>query len=284
MKRDPSIHVKRSSLSEALDKVFGAGAGKEVGSLMYELKGEGLRNRAIIQAKAATKKKAQRVAAVDKDMAEQFHAIYQQVNRRENIKTALISQTDSKYTTLKEVAKQADDFCEMFNLSREHGFAVYVTSAIRLAGNNYSIYRVKSLADRIIQDYENLLKISNDDNEQGTAEIYTAWRHITMKYLGGVVPSVTEPHLYIHFIFAREEADKHKARYEDWIAAQYEKWAGINSTPELSQLYGEPAVLAYNKYMGLANKQYDTKEEKQYFEERKIKPKSPQRRKGKGTV
>lgn len=282
--RDPSIHIRRSSLSEILEGIIDV---KNIEPIVDEIfrqaRPHAIQNRILTKPNVQTKKKAARTVSVDKTLAQEFHGIYQQENMANQIKTAAITPSDSKYLTLKEVAKQADEFCQMFNLSRDQGFRVYVRIAITLAGRNYSIYRVKGLADKIIQRYKDLLKIQEDEDSDGTKEFYAQWRMVSIKYIGGAT-DITEPGLYAHFIYGREAADQAEADYYDWIAAQFERWSSINgSTPELSQLYGDNAKLAYTKYMGLQNKEYDTKEEKSYFEGKaKVRLKTPQRKRRTG--
>jgi len=280
MKRDPSIHVRRSSLIEALENLVQEDPVIIVNDLFHKLNKHAIRNRVIVQPNAKTKKKMKRVVSVDKDLAEAFNVIYQQVNMQNNIKTSTITPTDARYTTLKEVAKQAQEFCGMFSLEQSFGFQTYVNIAIKKARNNYSIYRVKGLVDQIIQYYKDALDITKDKDKSGTLAFYAAWKDVSIKYLG-YVSAVEDPHLYVHFIRGRIAADQKDAGYVDWISAQYEGLAEYNTTPELNQFYTDNAALRYNKYMGLKAKEYDTKDEQKYFEEGKVKVKAPQRRQGK---
>ena len=164
----------------------------------------------------------------------------------------------------------------MFNLEDLNGYKIYVEFGITLAGNNYSIYRLKGLGDKIIKRYEDMLTLDKDDNSRGTVAFYAAWKDVSIKYLGKAT-SITEPHLFVHFVHGRKAADKEGAKYHDWVAAQFERWP--NSMPELGSLYGDNASLGYTKYIGLKDKEYETKDEKQYFEDRKIKVKAAKRKK-----
>lgn len=279
MKRDPSIHVKRSSLSDILDDL-GFDGETLADRILHKSGPHALRNRVIVQTTAKAKKKMERVASVDKGLAERFHLVYQQVNQANNVKTSTIKQTDGKYATLKEVAQQAKEFCEMFGMEENFGFQTYVTIGIREAKQNYSIYRLKGLADRIIKYYQDMVKIDSDGDSTGTTAFYSVWKQMSLQYLGEMT-QITEPHLFVHFIHGREAADKEKAKYEDWIAAQFERWP--NSMPELTQFYGDNAALAYTKYIGLKNKAHDTKEEKEYFDNtKKVQVKTSKRREVQG--
>ncbi|KKM25910.1 hypothetical protein LCGC14_1590220, partial [marine sediment metagenome] len=130
--------------------------------------------------------------------------------------------------------------------------------------------RIKGLSDRIIKYYEDMLTIDDDEDKVGTVAFYTAWKDVSIQYLGRST-SIEEARLYVHFIYGRRAADKEKAEYKDWIASIYEKWP--NSAPELSQLYGDNAALAYNKFIGVKSRKYDTKSEQEYFEKGSVKVK-----------
>lgn len=280
MKRDPSIHVRRSSLTEALEEILvHDNAVSTVRELFHKLDKEAIRNRVVIKPTAAAKKKMTKVASVDKALAESFHAMYQQVNLQNNIRTTIIKATDGKYATLKEVAFHAREFCKMFDLSEEHGFQIYITIGIRLAKNQYSIYKLKALGDRIIHDYQNILDIDNDEDKAGTSAFYAAWKNVSIKYIG-MASSVTEPYLFVHFIHGRKAADATKADYVDWISAQFEGLASMNATPSLQQLSGDNATLRYTKYIGVKSKEYKSNEEKTYFEKSRVVPKKIKRKRG----
>jgi len=277
--RDPSIHVKKSSLVKILEDIVQGDATKLADEIVHRSKGYAIRNRQVLNLKAWQKKKAQRVGAVDKDLADRFNAIYQGVIMKNNIRTSTITPTDSRYTTLKEVAKLAQDFSKMFEMDEERGFKAYVELGIQLAGNNFSIYRLKGLSDKIIKYYEDMEAIEGDKYPDDTLNYYIAWKEVVQEYTGSSL-SIEEPHLYVHFIYGRVAADKEEANYRDWIAAQFEQWGG--NMPELSQFYGDRAKMAYTKYMGAQKKEYNSEDEKDYFEKGKVKAKTPQRRKVKG--
>jgi hypothetical protein len=255
MKRDPSIHVRRSSLSEALSEIIQGDVEPIVDELFLKLTKEAIRNRVLIKATAQTKKKMARVASVDKDLAETFNAAYTMFNSVNNIRAAIIKPNDSKYTVLKEVAQQAQEFCTMFELEQSTGFEIYLRTAHRLAKNKYSIYYLKGMADRIIQDRENMLTLENDEDREGTTTFYATWKQVSVDYLGGST-SIESPELYVHFVFGRQDADEMGADYYDWIAAQFEGIKEYGSVPELAQLHGDNAKLRYTKFTGKKHQKY----------------------------
>ena len=275
-KRDPSIHVKRSSLSEAMGEIVQGDVDFIVTELFHRLNKHAIRNRVVVQPTARAKKTMEKVVSVDKKIADRFHLIYQQVNLDNKIHTTVIKATDSKYATLKEVAMIAKEFGEAFDLDEDTGFKIFVTTGIILAGNNYTIYRLKGLADKILNYYKAAKVIDDDPTTEKTIEFYAAWRLVSIKYMGRAT-TITEPHMYVHFIYGKDAAGDND--YVDWVSAQFERWAALNSVPELSQFYGDNAELAYTKYMGLKKKKYDSKEEQEYFEEAKVTVKKVKRKK-----
>lgn len=274
--RDPSIHIRRSSLSEILKEIVQGDIEYIIDEIFKRSNMHAIRNRVLVEVKSRDKKRLERIASVDKDLAERFHAIYQQVNMNNNIRTSVIKQTDSKYATLKEVAQQAKNFCDMFNLEEESGFKAYVTIGIKLSGNNYSIYRLKGLADKIIKYYEDILAIENDEDSDGTTDFYVAWQNAMIKHTGRSM-SIEDPHMYVNFIYGRQAANKTEAKFEDWVEAQFERWTPSGTIPELYHLFGDNAELAYTKYIAAKKKKYGSKEEEAYFENRRVRVKAVKR-------
>jgi hypothetical protein len=270
-KRDPSVTIRKSSLFNIvseLDYLSESEAHSLVEDIFNKSIHKSARNRLYVTTKAIAKKKADRVQVIDKSDAEEFNSVYRATLMDNNIRASIIKPTDSKYIVLKEVASQAQEFCKMFDIDIPYGYKVYTRLAIDLLEHNFSVYRMKGAADNIIKRYEDHLAISNDERREETTIFYSTWKVVSHQYTGSS-PQVTDPALYVHFVRGRVEADKYKADYTEWITAQFEKWAGLNSIPELSQLYGEKAYLAYVKHTGKETK-YESETEKTYFKAKQL--------------
>lgn len=280
--RDPSIHVRRTSLFdilESLDYLNEVEVESLVSDIFHGARQFPAMNRSQITAKAATRKKAERVNSVATPDAEAFNSIYQSVLLEKGVRATTITKNDGRYITMKEVAAHAKEFCDMFELKKEVGYKTYVSLGIEVAGSKFTINYLKGLSDRIIKTYENYQTIHGDVSRESTTEFYTYWKAVSQKYTGRA-ESITEPHLYVHFVHGREAADEAKAPYAEWIVAQFERWAGMGSTPELSQFYGDNAKIAYMKYSQKRGRQDESEQEKQVRSKKEIPIKGTKSKRG----
>ena len=259
MKRDPAIHIRRSDLQEILSL-----SDHEVGMLMISAHKVNIRNRIVITAPAKTRKKLERTVQAEENVTVLFNTIYNGVTLANHIKTLPIKKNDPQYLTLKEISKQAYDFCVLFDLGQEDGFKLYVELGIKLLDRKFSIYRLKSASHKIADYYKNLQVIDEDETPDKTKEMYLIWQKVMLKCFGQNI-KVGNVNQFVHFVYAKRDADVMGAKYDDWIEAQFDKWAFLNSAPEFSQLNGENAALVYQVYMGKTDKEYESDEEKNYF-------------------
>jgi hypothetical protein len=284
MLKNPSIHIRRSDLIKILDAL---GIDHTIAEkIMYDARNHNIQNRVSVTLSSRAKKKAERSAGTDNTkIVEEFNRVFDAYNKDNNIKMLVIHKTDPQYITLKEVANQAVSFCNLYSIeSLETGFKAYLDIALHLLKSKYSIYRLKSYGQRITEYYGAIDTIKKDTDPKRTEFMYLAWRKAVVKYFGHNL-EITDPQKYMYFVMAREDADQMNASYEDWMCAQFEKWSFLNSIPEFSQYTGEQAAINYSVYVKKENKEYSSKEEKNYFnklkDEKEIPLKSNQRQKKK---
>jgi len=244
--KDPAIHIKRSDLIKIFTEL--ELPIDKVNILLKKALPLTLRNRIIVTSNSKSKKKIERLLDTEVNM-EQFTRIYTNVMVMRNIKSMLIRKGDPQYISFKEVATQAKDFCDLFELDYEEGLRQYIECGVDLLGVKYSLYRIKAYAGRIVDYYKDLLLISEDPNPEGTKKMFNAWVKAVHKYYGSHIDTGKNVAVYAHFIHARNDADSIGANYSHWMYAQFEKWAYLNSIPEFSQLHGENAKLIYNLYI-----------------------------------
>lgn len=262
MERDPSIHIKRSRLKEIFE-AEGLDTSK-INKVMERALKYSIRNRVIVTGKSKTRKKTEKVSSIDDKVVAKFHRIYDAILKEKGIKTLSIKKSDKKYLTLKEIAGQAKDFCDMFNLQYDEGFKKYVEIGVFLLDRKFSLYRFKGYGDKIVTYYQNLDIIDKDENKEATYEFYQFWKAGLWEYAGEVI-DIKDANKYVNFVYGRKDADANNADYIDWINAQFEKWSFLNVVPELTQFHGDNAAYNYQIYMANKNKKYDSKEEADYF-------------------
>jgi len=264
MARDPSIHVKRSDLLDILSKAVPHPEDLTAHIMKSAVK-RNIRNRVVVTAKSRSRTKLKRTIAAEDQIVEKFNGIYNMMLQERDIRSTQIHKTSSQYLVLKEIAKNAQECCEMFNAVLETGFKRYIEIGLDLLKNKYTIYRLKGAHPKILLRYENTLKLEGYDDTEGFMRMYIAWKKALLKY-HQLDFDVEDPDRLVAFIYAIDEATKVKASYEDYIDAQFDKWSFLDSMPEFSQLYGENAVLAYHKYMANQKHKYSSVSERKYHE------------------
>lgn len=260
--RQPAIHITVVNLANLLESL-GVDNAYQLSSKVLNLahqQGLQLRNRTLIQGKAGTRKKVDRVQLKDTAViADSFQSILINYRRQQKHKIVQqISKTDRDYTMLKTVAEIAENFCVSFGYKdRQIGYLRFCELGLRCMGKKYGLNKFKFYSERIFGLEESMQIIKADDNETGTDKLYTAWKAALLKYASldrSILPTSTD---YVHFVYARQEADLYKADYTDWVVGQFEGLAFMNVVPELSQLYSGQAASRYESYK--ANKKMASK-------------------------
>lgn len=268
--KKPTIHITVNALAEILEEL-GISNSYAMSSRVLDIahsRGMQLRNRAMIVGKSGTKKRVERVVKTDNAaLADSFQSILILKRRQAKHKhISTIGKTDRDYTLLKTVAELAEEFCTVFkHTDKQIGYGKFCEIGIALMGKKYGLNKFKYYSEKIFEVEEGLRLIRDDENEAGTSTLYAHWQKALLEYAG------LERHIgntsmdYVHFVYARQEADLYKADYRDWVYAQFEGLAFMNVVPELSQLYSGQASSRYESYR--ANKKIGGKTKKKDDEE-----------------
>jgi len=245
--RDPSLHIKRSDLFNILVD-YGINH-RDMPGIMLAASKKALKYRANLTLPAKTRKKAERVLEAGDELVEEFNRAYMAVMAENNIKVLAVHKNNTQYLTLKEITQLAREFCTLFELDPQQGFLMYVRLGVKILNKKYSLYRLKAVADRIVDRYRTTLAINNDPSPIHTSEVYAAWERTVKKYFNITLDIKGDVDKYVHFVYAKIDADSVGANYDDWMCAQFEKWSFLQSMPEFSQLHGDNAKINYKVYM-----------------------------------
>lgn len=259
--RDPALHIRRSDLSQIFVKL---GTNIDVDLFMVEARKYSIKNRVFVTTKAISKKKSDRSVGADSASLDRFNAVYMGVMLSNNIKVIPITKISPQHLTLKEVCWQAAEFCKLFSLGTEEGMRTYVEIGVKLLDRKFGVYRLKSMAQRITDYYQAKTLIKNDPDPDGTSDCVTAYiQAVKIFYHTSII--LEDDVQRAHFIHVREDVDALKVDCYEYICAQFEKYAYLNSIPAFSQLYGDQAKLNYQIYMAKVKKDHTSKEEQDYF-------------------
>lgn len=263
--RDPALHITKSDFLIVLTKVLGS-------TKLHEMKGieqivddvyaaaipYHIKNRYIIKGDTKTIKQMARVIDhrnVASFSVERFNGL---LNNLRQLKGARFIQKLNKgskeWLLLGEILTTADSFVTTFQFEiPEEGYKAFINLGLDLMGRNYGLNKFKYYASKIHEKYEAVKVLEEDNYPEGTIKFWEAWKVAMSEHAGGSYDIVI-PEKMIHMIYGRQEADEAKARYTDWIEAQFDQLAFMEHIPELSQFYGQNAKLRYDKYQLNKNK------------------------------
>jgi len=252
--RDPALHITRSALKDILDRLPVAMTTTEQAEwIIQQSKDVELSYR--MQPKLSKKmydKVVNQRTSVDVDYVATFNGIYSiQCKELGNMGVDLINAYHKQYDLLKDVTKLAYEFLATFKIEDvNEGLKDYCKIGFELMNKKYALNKFKYYNSKINERYRYHELLAQDDNKAATKRFVDLWK-AAMKHFGADVGLVTlGPDKRASFMFARQEADLLKSDYRDWIQAQFEGLAFLNSLPEISQLHGEQAAFRYKKFMG----------------------------------
>jgi hypothetical protein len=262
--RNPSVHVRRSELFEILVD-YGIND-RDMPSIMQKASKINIKNRVNLILPAKTRQKAERIIEAGNDLVGMFNQAYITVMAENHIKVLSMRKGNPQFLAFTEIASQAKEFCDLFELDYMQGFLIFLRMGVTILNKKYSLYRLKGASDRIVDKYRTMQTINNDPNQLSTQLMYAAWEKAVKKYFSVEIDVKNDMDKYVHFIFAKQDADSIKADYFDFICAQFEKWAFIGNIPEFSQLHGENAKLNYKIFMAKSTgSSTESEAEKKYF-------------------
>lgn len=261
MRRDPSLHITKSNLARILAEVeFNARTNPMsladaimTASIPYQIKDRYLQ---LLEQNKVTKDKITRSIKADQTTSDQdvgkMNLILHTLRMASNphVKPKPILRDSKDYLMLKDITKLAIIFCETFGIeNKNEGFKEYLTIGLSLM-RNYSLNRFKYYDNRIHEDLNARVTLAHDPDKEGT-ESFKEMLVEAMRYYSSMEFFIKkdEHHSLLHVYHGRVHADEVGAEHDDWIIAQFEGLAFLDTLPELSQFYGENALGRYKKYM-----------------------------------
>ncbi len=250
--RDPSLHIRKSDLIKLLItlKISTPEATAE------QLIREGYRYRVLGRHSVEVKtkknaKKADKFVELAEVKVNKFNMILTAARQEAGHRyIQSIGTNDRDYLMLKDVATAAEEFCKMFGIGGyEKGYKLYIQMGLMLMGKKYGLNKFKYYKSQLFTLYENVLAIREDDNPEGTIELFNYYmdavenaRNVRFDFSG-------DPAKYVNIVYARQQADTHQASYDDWVQAQFDGLAYLNVIPDPNQLNGDNAANRHTAFM-----------------------------------
>lgn len=255
-KNEPSIHIGRSNLTILVEKLIKQGVitihvSKEnlVGQILKYASPYSLSNRAVVASNKKIEEKVEKITVTTKDTAVLFSSMLFKVRRQfKHRGINLITSTSKEWATLKQVASNAEDFVEDFDIPIREGFIEYCTIGIKLM-KVYSLNKFLPLHTRICTEYEAKQAEKEDKHKDITDTLCKIYNKAVLDETGIVDDISKKPESKVWFVKAAEYIADSKIKPEVYMRAQFEGLSFTGNIPYPSQFVGDKAVERLYRYM-----------------------------------
>ena len=261
MERDPSLHIRRSALIKVLEEVdewlkdeFGLTGCPDdyfervADIMLVRAKSHSCSSRSVVASNDKILKKTEKLKLASRSNTGKFaQAILLMRRKARHRGIKLIGPGDKDWLILKDICKDATEFCNEFGFELSLGYKKYVEIGMKMM-NGFSLNRFKSLQSPISNMYEAIQEIETDKYPDRTRQAHDIFMGIISSRTGLSERYLDNPVKYVHFVKAANEARSIGVSLEDYIRAQFAAFEWKSGVPEPSQIYGSKARERVMKY------------------------------------
>lgn len=241
MKRDPSIHVTKSTLENILKGIMGK-SGIDYKGMTNEVfrkaKAKSIHTRTITVSNDKVEKKAKKLMSSSRADADFFaQLIYA---RRKLMKHRGISQIKPggrDWETLKEVAGHALEFSEEFNIEPRKAFILYIDIGLKKM-KKFMLNKYLGMYESICETHQAMVEIQKDPDPFVTEQMYNHYNQFVIQHTGIHNDLKEIPERYVYFVRARKEAENLNISIRIYLDAQFSELDFTKSVPHPAQLVG----------------------------------------------
>lgn len=242
-KKDPTIHIKLSDL----EKVLTHFKSDIKAYKFFEVASKyNITNRHIIKTTQKSRNKIKRLQDTNEVNVNRFQDKLIRARKQRNHRgITVIKEGDSSYILLREVATIALEFCKTFELGTEKGFSIYISMVLDKS-KLFSLSKFKSFKSYVFEKYTQVCIVQDDDSPKRTEEFYNIYLDCVEEK--GVKDYELSEIEGANMVLGRQQADRLKANYYDYIQAQFEGMKGLAEIPPLGSFHGIHATSRYKMY------------------------------------
>jgi hypothetical protein len=251
--RDPSIHVRQSTLVSILKNILQAYTDLDSQLLALEIttacKHNSCTNRSIVVSNDKLARDADRMVSSGNIQTLRFQTYLNAVRRNVFKHRGLVAiKPGSKdWLPLKEVAANAEEFCKANALDFKAGYVIYCKIGLSKMVH-YNLNKFPSLHQAILDAYEAELQIENDPSPQLTQQAHDLYCRMIAERVGIPVDFLSDPLNYSLFIQVVDRVFEVNTTIKDYITAQFNAFEWNGSYPQPPQLVNEKAKARFLTY------------------------------------
>lgn len=254
MKRDPSLHIKRSDLLKILRELFPTNAIKwdyneMVDSIIQKAKTYSATNRGILLSQDKVEKKANFIVKSSRKDAYTLSKVLLMVRRKLGHKgLRLITQESKEWSLVKSITELANNFCTEFELGKTEGYTQFLLVGANKM-NKFGLTKYAGMYEGICEAYSAIKEIGEDPWPSDTDRLQRYYR-AKVGYKTGLVNSYKDmPEKYVYFVRATRQVKSLQVPIEVYIDAQFSMMEFRHALPDPIQLVGPKAQERLNKYL-----------------------------------
>lgn len=254
MEREPSIHVTRSNLIKIVHELGIKLSKPNIDRIMKAAREVSADNRTMM-VRANQKRQIRKTEGTIKEANLAAEIIYGIRVKLRHVGVTKIKQSDPTWGQVRELVPILNRFCEKFDLERRKGYIDFLTQGIDLlsknkrANWNYCANWMLKHADYIVTTYEANNAVKEDPYPQNTRELASIYQTKVMEMSGMYIDYTQNSKEYVHFISARQLADKLGVDYDTFIEAQFASLEFCKGIPRVQDLGNEKAQQRLAQYI-----------------------------------
>lgn len=255
MDREPSIHVTRSVLLRLAREAGIKMSAPKLDKLMRAAREVSLDSRTMIANTKKQEKVLKRSEGSIGDANLAAHIIYSMRVKMKHVGVTKIKQTDATWGQVRQLVPTLNQFCENHDLEKRAGYIAFIELGLKMMNQskkpnfNYTASWLLNKATFIDERYSSEEAIRNDPYPQNTRELMSIYQAKVSEMTGMYIDYTQNPSEYIHFLRAREMADKWNVDYYAFVMAQFASLTFCNGIPRLPDLGNEKAEQRLAQYI-----------------------------------
>lgn len=256
MKREPSIHITRTALRKIIKEAFWAmrisqSSDDLVNYLMDRGVHYSLSNRnQLVDIKDAQRKRVERISKSPTDDATLFNKTLNYTrDRLKHRGYTKYTQSHRDWEFIVELTGLANNFCEAYGLSKEKGYRDYIALMFKGRTGAFKIRQMKAFHDTIMQRYECVITINQDENSEATELAHKTYQELVYEATGITLNYKDMPEKYVFFVKVAELSKQMGVSTDKYIMGNFESLAafstGIPAPEQLVTNNGKERVIRW---------------------------------------